>query len=377
MKNYIFFLVFICPLLLFAFSSFNGKDKRIGGTQLNGDGCVCHTVEQSLNVKVWVTGSDTLIAGQTGLYKMFLTGGPAIAGGYNVAGRFGTMNAVDSLTVWDYRAPNELTQAFPLLFPSTSDTIFWEFGYTASDSSSTDTIYSTGLSVNYDGIPSEIDEWAYGSKFPVTVIQNAIPVELISFDASNEDNRITLTWKTATEINNYGFEIERSVGSLQSSVISQFPNRWEKIGFVKGNGSSSIVHRYFFVDYPGNNSVLKYRLRQVDYSGSFKFSNTLEVSINNPISFSLEQNYPNPFNPTTKIRYSVPSSETQSSASSQHVLLKVYDIPGNEISTLVNEKKEPGHYQIEFNGMNLTSGIYFYKLQIEENSIVRKMVLLR
>ena len=370
MKNHIFFLVFICPLLLFAFSSFNGKDKRIGGTQLNGDGCVCHTVEQSLNVKVWVTGSDTLIAGQTGLYKMFLTGGPAIAGGYNVAGRFGTMNAVDSLTVWDYRAPNELTQAFPLLFPSTSDTIFWEFGYTASDSSSTDTIYSTGLSVNYDGIPSEIDEWAYGSKFPVTVILNAVPVELIAFDVSVNEGKVDLRWQTASELNNYGFEIQKLEVRSQKS-------EWEKIGFVKGSGSSSFANSYTFLDYPDYNSILKYRLKQIDYNGGFKFSNIVDVSINNPIHFSLEQNYPNPFNPTTKIRYSVPSSETQSSASSQHVLLKVYDVQGNEISTLVNEKKEPGHYQIEFNGMNLTSGIYFYKLQIEENSIIRKMVLLR
>lgn len=143
----------------------------IGCTELNGFGCVCHTVEQDTLVKVWVEGPESLFVGQTGYYKMFMAGGPAEAGGYNVAGRFGEMVLVDSFSFQHPMALNELTQAFSLPFPTTQDTIYWEFGYKALESASDwDTIYSCGLSLVWDSIPDFLDRWNFGPKFPVKIL---------------------------------------------------------------------------------------------------------------------------------------------------------------------------------------------------------------
>lgn len=145
----------------------------IGCTELNGDppGCVCHTFERDTSVIAWVEGPDTLLIGETGYYRMYLTGGPAEAGGYNVAGRFGEMNLVDTFSYQNLLALNELTQAFSLPFPSTQDTIYWNFGYTASDSSADwDTIYSCAISLVWDSIPDPLDRWNFGPKFPVKIL---------------------------------------------------------------------------------------------------------------------------------------------------------------------------------------------------------------
>lgn len=143
----------------------------IGCTELNGVGCTCHTVERDTLVQVWVEGPESLLVGQTGYYKMFMAGGPAEAGGYNVAGRFGEMVLVDSYSVQHPLSLNELTQAFSLPFPTIQDTIYWEFGYTANESSPEwDTIYSCGLSLVWDSIPDFRDRWNFGPKFPVKIL---------------------------------------------------------------------------------------------------------------------------------------------------------------------------------------------------------------
>lgn len=143
----------------------------IGCTELNGSGCVCHTTERDTLVKVWIEGPESLLVGQTGLYKMLMAGGPAEAGGYNVAGRFGEMVLVDSFSEQHPLALNELTQAFSLPFPTTQDTIYWEFGYKALESATDwDTIYSCGLSLVWDSIPDFRDRWNFGPKYPVKII---------------------------------------------------------------------------------------------------------------------------------------------------------------------------------------------------------------
>ena len=180
--NLLLGFLFIAMIIIASENSVNDPNL-IGGTELNGNGCVCHTVERDFSVDVWIEGPDTLYIGEMGLYKMYLTGGPAEAGGYNVAGRFGEMVLVDSFSVQHPMAMNELTQAFSLPFPSTQDTIFWEFGYLASDSSSIDTIYSCGLSLVWDTIPDPLDRWNFGPKFPLTILsvtaveseQNGLP----------------------------------------------------------------------------------------------------------------------------------------------------------------------------------------------------------
>ncbi len=191
MKNYIILIIIFVSFITFAYSGLFEYDL-LGGTQLNGSGCVCHTVERDTSVTVWIEGPDSLAMGQTGIYKMFLANGPAEAGGYNVAGRFGIMSVVDTLSYWHFASPNELTQAFPLLFPTPQDTIYWMFSYTAPDSVVIDTLYSCGLSLVYDSIPDFHDRWNFGPKFPITVYQNIVPVELLSFTSSVDRNNVLL-----------------------------------------------------------------------------------------------------------------------------------------------------------------------------------------
>ena len=114
--NYLIAILFVTFVSIVVIANIDDI-TLIGGTELNGNGCVCHRTERDTSVHVWVEGPDTLLVGQTGYYKMFMTGGPAEAGGYNVAGRFGEMVLVDSFSVKHPLAPNELTQAFTLPFP--------------------------------------------------------------------------------------------------------------------------------------------------------------------------------------------------------------------------------------------------------------------
>jgi len=377
MKNYLI-LVFIFVL----FTTFAYSDlfdiNLLGGTELNGSGCVCHTTERDTSVSVWIEGPDTLIRGETGLYRMYLANGPAEGGGYNVAGRFGIMLLVDSFSFWDYRSPNELTQAFPLVFPTPQDTIFWEFAYTAPDSLVIDTLYSCGLSLVYDSIPDFHDRWNFGPKFPIVVTEEIVPVELLSFTSSVFGKNVTLNWITSTETNNMGFEIER----FNESKVERLKN-WESIGFVSGNGTTTQTQSYLFSDFNLDAGRYQYRLKQIDFDGSFQYSNTLEVKIAAIEDFILEQNYPNPFNPSTIISFTIPkitlssSSRAESREEVSGVQLKVYDVLGNVVSVLLDENKPAGNYEVIFNSGNLSSGVYFYKLSFGKLEVVKKMILMR
>jgi hypothetical protein len=191
-----------------------------------------------------------------------------------------------------------------------------------------------------------------------------LPVELSSFTAKVIRNDIVINWQTQTETNNYGFEIQRA-SSHQD---------WQKIGFVAGHGNSNSPKEYSFID----NTLTKsgkyyYRLKQIDTDGSIHYSKEIEVDYVMPNEFLLEQNYPNPFNPSTIIRYQIPVNSK--------VSLKVYDLLGNEVAKLVDEDKEAGIYEVEFqsvvDGKQLANGVYFYKLQAGDFAEVRKMILMK
>ena len=168
--NYLLAFLFLAFVFAIVYANVKGTDL-IGCTELNGSGCVCHTVEKDSTVKIWVEGPESLYVGQTGYYKMFMTGGPAEAGGYNVAGRFGEMVLIDTFSFQHPLSMNELTQAFSLPFQTPKDTIYWEFGYKALDTSPDwDTIYSCGLSIVWDLIPDSLDRWNFGPKFPVRIL---------------------------------------------------------------------------------------------------------------------------------------------------------------------------------------------------------------
>jgi hypothetical protein len=144
---------------------------------------------------------------------------------------------------------------------------------------------------------------------------------------------------------------------------------WMKIGSVQGNGTTSETHSYSFKDENLQSGNYFYRIKQVDYDGSFEYSHIIEVYINSPSMFSLSQNYPNPFNNSTIILFQIPMDE--------FVTLKIYDVLGNEVKTLIEENKKAGYYKINYSANDLSSGIYFYKLTAGENSSTRKFILLK
>ncbi|MCW9098399.1 MAG: T9SS type A sorting domain-containing protein, partial [Ignavibacteriaceae bacterium] len=191
-----------------------------------------------------------------------------------------------------------------------------------------------------------------------------VPVELLSFTAGLNSGIVTLNWVTATETNNKGFEVER----LQNYKITGL-QYWEIIGFIPGYGTTTETHSYSFEDNNLKQGNYQYRLKQIDFDGSFKYSDIVKVEISAPVEFSLEQNFPNPFNPSTSIQYAI--------SGKQFVSLKIYDLLGNEITTLVNEEKPIGKYEVEFNATGLPSGIYFYKLQAGDFIQTKKMILMK
>ena len=209
-----------------------------------------------------------------------------------------------------------------------------------------------------------------------TQCNSALPVELSSFSAIVKGDKVELNWQTATEVNNYGFEIERTAGSPQSSVGSQSQNTWEKIGFIQGHGNSNSQKNYSFIDENPSDGIVTYRLKQIDNDGKFTYSAEINVKVENiPTEFALFQNYPNPFNPETVISWQC--------AVGSHVTLKVFDVLGNEVITLVNEEKPAGKYTVNFNlqqttnQAQLTSGVYYYQLSADGFVQTKKMLYLK
>jgi hypothetical protein len=199
------------------------------------------------------------------------------------------------------------------------------------------------------------------------VIVEPVPVELLSFSSSVVDDDVTLIWTTATEINNSGFQVEKRKTQVERS------EGWKTISFANGHGTTTEPQTYSFVDENLSAGKYHYRLKQIDFDGTFEYSKTIEVEITSPAKFYLEQNYPNPFNPSTNIQYAITSR--------QFVSLKVYDVLGKEVATLVNEEKSEGQYEVEFNPKssikNPASGIYFYQLKAGEFIQTRKMILIK
>jgi hypothetical protein len=245
----------------------------VGLTEKDGAlGCICHNFEKTDSVFAWIDGPDSVVLGNTVEYKLYLTGGPAVEGGFNLATLFGKVYPLDSLTQrMEYvQGDTQLTHTQPLNF--TGDTIFWRFVYTAPDSALVDTIYSVVNSVNGDGNPTDADKWNFGRKFSITIYDSPISVK----------------------------------------------------------------------------------------------DNFVEVK-----DFILYQNYPNPFNPTTKISWQSPISS--------HQTLKIYDLLGNFIATLVDDYRAAGVYEIDFDStkFNLTSGVYLISLSAGNFSKTKKIVLMK
>lgn len=190
---------------------------------------------------------------------------------------------------------------------------------------------------------------------------SSLPVEFTSFTAVSNGNYITLNWTTATELNNQGFEIQRNTNGT-----------WTTVGFKDGAKTTTNTQNYSFVDELAaqKSGKISYRLKQIDFNGTFKYSAEISVDYNKiPTSFTLDQNYPNPFNPSTKISFSL--------SQKGNVALKIFNTLGEQVAEVVNENLEAGNHSYNFNASSLPSGLYIYSLQTDEKTISKKMTLLK
>jgi photosystem II stability/assembly factor-like uncharacterized protein len=191
-----------------------------------------------------------------------------------------------------------------------------------------------------------------------------VPVELTSFTATANDKEVILNWTTATELNNQGFEIGRA-----SSSTTPLQEDWGKIGFVPGFGTTTEPKSYSYSDQSAISGTNYYRLKQVDFDGSYEYSDVVEVDFKAFNSYVLEQCYPNPFNPTTTIGFGLQNKST--------VKITILNAIGEEVAVVLNEEREAGYHQVEFNATNLPSGVYFYQLKAGEFISIKKMILLK
>ena len=199
-----------------------------------------------------------------------------------------------------------------------------------------------------------IDDYFFGDAMPVV-----LPVELSAFSANVNKRNVVLNWTTETEINNQGFEIERR------STDGQFLT----IGHVNGNGTTTERKEYSYIDADLQTGTYYYRLKQVDFNGSFEYSNVVFAEITTPIEFALNQNYPNPFNPSTSISFSL--------AEPSFVKLAVYNLLGEEVQVLKNENMDAGSFNVNFDAASFPSGMYLYKIETAQFTSVRKMMLMK
>lgn len=195
--------------------------------------------------------------------------------------------------------------------------------------------------------------------------ENIVPVELANFSARVQGQFVILSWTTATESNNFGFEVQRHTENSD----------WKKIGFINGSGTSATPRNYSFKDNAENmNGNYYYRLRQIDTDGSFTTYPAIEVTMNLPGRTHLAQNYPNPFNSSTTIQYEIPEPG--------RVKLTIYNVQGKVIRILVNENSSPGYFSARWNGFDeqgqtVSSGNYFYELRVNDVTIQKQFVLVK
>lgn len=236
-----------------------------------------------------------------------------------------------------------------------------ELSYDATDLDESTTYYFTLYARSSDETPVFS---ASNMTVSATTESSSLPVELSYFSYSNQ----LLRWETKSEKNNFGWEVEKKTGKTGDSSQN---TEWTKIGFVAGKGTTTEKQAYQF---PVNKNqpfigTIQYRLKQIDSDGKFSYSNI--VSVENKISsaFTLGQNYPNPFNPKTMISFELPEDS--------YIELKVFDLLGREIRNIATGNQKSGIYQVEFDGENLSSGVYIYQLKAGNQVVSKKMFLMK
>lgn len=264
-----------------------------------------------------------------------------------------------------FNGKNKYTQEVPPL--TTQHLIFWNSSSGEWFISPTATPSSPYYLAGIDSPIPPFSGWSsVGKGFdPAPIVTDTpLPVELSLFSAQFDGEVINLKWRTETEVNNYGFDIERSVNPIANQ------KEWTTIGFVEGHGNSNSPKNYSFVDSDLSGAdIIYYRLKQINNDGTYEYSHEVEISFISPDKYSLGQNYPNPFNPSTKIHYKI--------AQSEFINLSVYNVLGKEVAVLVNEIQSPGTYSVVFFADNLAGGVYFYTLETQNFTQTNKMLLIK
>ncbi|MFA6457675.1 MAG: LamG-like jellyroll fold domain-containing protein, partial [Bacteroidota bacterium] len=305
-----------------------------------------------------------------------------------------TVDSVNTIGLYSFGTPNSIVSDVPVIIADVRSQLTWGVQKKGSLIDTTLLVFDysgTGISPSYAKLlrrASAAATWtdvsgqfihdSVNKKFTRTGTTSSaeysigtsnadpLPVETTSFTVTANRMTAELKWSTASEVNNYGFEIEKRVIRNELQTMN-----WEKLGFVQGNGTTNAPKEYFFSDNNLNGGKYSYRLKQIDRDGKFKYSVEVEVTVGSaPLQFIFDQNYPNPFNPTTTIKFTIQVSG--------FTTLKVYDMLGKEVATLVNENLEAGVYhQKTFDASRLSSGVYFARLQSGNKILLKKMVLLK
>jgi len=274
-------------------------------------------------------------------------------------GSFFINGAMDDLRIWNVeRSQAEINNNMNVELAGNEAGLigYWRFN----EGSGQDILDSQTNGTQYNGTLGADNNTASDDPTRIQDSGLPLPVELTSFTANvNNEGNVILIWSTATEINNQMFEIERK------SIDGQYAT----IGFVNGYGTTTEPQEYSFFDNTVGTGTYFYRLKQIDFGGQYEYSDEIEVEVNAPLTFGLDQNYPNPFNPVTTISYSIPVEGL--------VTLKLYNTLGEEVAKLVEELKQAGNYTVKFNATSLISGTYFYRLQTENYTETKKMILLK
>jgi len=263
-----------------------------------------------------------------------------------------TWGSVTTNLVFDFSAVGGLSSNVKLLRRTRGDTSWTDVSGSASLNFSASTYTYNGVTGSY--------EFSLGED-----VNSPMPVEILNFNSKIIENNIELNWITSSEINNSGFEVQR--------MLNNQP--WQSVGFVKGMGSEHCGYSYKYFDNLLQPGIYKYRLKQIDLNGNFKFYFlSSDAVLSQPEHFELKQNYPNPFNPETKIEYSVPEKGI--------VDIMIYNVSGQEICHLINKKyTDAGYFSEKFDGSSLPGGVYFCKLYFSSGSVIysitKKMILIK
>ncbi len=325
-------------------------------------GIVTYTTSCNIVNNIIITEEDNFVN-----YCIYASSLPSTSD-YNVLYRSGTTNAKIGFYTTDRATLNEWQSATSKDANSVSKNVTFvsstDLHLNSSVHSGDVDLVATPLS----GYTTDIDGDTRDNTYPykgADELAVPAPVQLVSFNAFYNGNSVKLTWTTSTEIQNYGWEVERAEMNKETNK----PSVWQKIGFVKGAGNSNSPNQYEFID----NSVLFgnyfYRLKQIDIDGSTTYSSEVKIFVGQKPQVYDVKNFPNPFNPSTTIRYELPESG--------NIKLSIYDITGQLVKTLVDDYRDAGIYEVLFDGSQLASGIYISVLQGNGFKVVRKMQLIK